>query len=34
MPEWDTKPANQYLPRRPTASVGATPPLPSARDLS
>jgi Fe-S-cluster-containing dehydrogenase component len=23
MPEWDTKPANRYLPRRPTAAVGA-----------
>ena len=22
MPEWDTKPANQYLPRRVTASAG------------
>ena len=32
MPEWGTKPANQYLPRRPTAAVGATSPLPSARD--
>ena len=32
MPEWDTKPANRYLPRRPTAAVGATPALPSERD--
>ena len=31
-PEWGTRPANQYLPRRPTAAVGATPPLPSERD--
>ncbi len=34
MPEWDTKPANQYLPRRPTLSVGATTPMPSERDRS
>ena len=34
MPEWQTKPANQYLPRRPTTFVGATTPMPSARDLS
>ena len=32
MPEWGTKPANRYLPRRPTAAVGATTPLPSERD--
>ena len=34
MPEWDTKPANQYLPRRPTTAVGATTPMPSLRDAS
>ncbi len=34
MPEWDTQPANQYLPRRPTAAVGATTPMPSRRDAS
>ena len=34
MPEWDTRPANQYLPRRPTPAVGATSPMPSVRDLS
>ncbi|MDQ2926643.1 MAG: 4Fe-4S dicluster domain-containing protein [Pseudomonadota bacterium] len=34
MPEWGTKPANQYLPRRPTTAVGSTTPLPSARDAS
>ena len=32
MPEWNTRPANHYLPRRPTSAVGATTPLPSARD--
>jgi Fe-S-cluster-containing dehydrogenase component len=32
MPEWSTRPANRYLPRRPTGAVGATTPLPSARD--
>jgi Fe-S-cluster-containing dehydrogenase component len=34
MPEWQTKPANQYLPRRPTTAVGATTPMPSVRDAS
>ena len=24
MPEWNTRPANHYLPRRPTPAVGAT----------
>lgn len=32
MPEWKTRPANQYLPRRPTTAVGASTPLPSERD--
>jgi sulfite dehydrogenase (quinone) subunit SoeB len=32
MPEWDTKPANRYLPRRRTDGVGASAPLPSDRD--
>ena len=32
MPEWDTKPANRYLPRRRTDAVGASAPLPSDRD--
>jgi Fe-S-cluster-containing dehydrogenase component len=26
MPEWETRPANQYLPRRPTDAVGANQP--------
>jgi Fe-S-cluster-containing dehydrogenase component len=34
MPEWGTRPANRYLPRRPTTAVGATTPLPSVRDRS
>ena len=34
MPEWDTRPANQYLPRRPTTFVGETTPTPSPRDLA
>ena len=34
MPEWQTKPANQYLPRRTTTAVGTTTPMPSARDTS
>jgi Fe-S-cluster-containing dehydrogenase component len=34
MPEWNTQPANQYLPRRPTTAVGANKPLPSERDRS
>lgn len=25
MPDWDARPANQYLPRRPTASVWTRP---------
>jgi len=32
MPEWNTQPANQYLPRRPATAVGALTPLPSERD--
>ena len=34
MPEWNTRPANHYLPRRPTPAVGATAPMPSERDRS
>lgn len=34
MPEWGTRPANQYLPRRPTTFVGETTPTPSPRDLA
>jgi Fe-S-cluster-containing dehydrogenase component len=34
MPEWNTRPANHYLPRRPTPAVGANAPLPSVRDRS
>jgi ferredoxin len=34
MPEWNTRPANHYLPRRPTTAVGAIAPMPSERDRS
>lgn len=34
MPEWNTKPANQYLPRDPTHAVGTRRATPSERDVA